>query len=87
MLDPASAGFIFICWVFAEMSSELCHRGVSLSYCPKGSNLKTKHGDDRFRHCSAIRERSGSRMNTYLVNDVFKTIGANTKRADFALAA
>jgi hypothetical protein len=49
--------------------------------------LKTKHGDDRFRHCSAIRERSGSRMNTYLVNDVFKTIGANTKRADFALAA
>jgi len=32
-------------------------------------------------------ERSGSRMSTYLVNDVFKTIGANTKRADFALAA
>jgi len=26
-------------------------------------------------------------MSTYLVNDVFKTIGANTKRADFALAA
>jgi len=34
-----------------------------------------------------LSERSGSRMNTYLVNDVFKTIGANTKRADFALAA
>ncbi len=34
-----------------------------------------------------LRGRSGSRMSTYLVNDVFKTIGANTKRADFALAA
>jgi hypothetical protein len=31
--------------------------------------------------------RSGSRMSSYLVNDLFKTIGANTKRADFALAA
>ena len=34
-----------------------------------------------------MRGGSGSRMNTYLVNDVFKPIGANTKRADFALAA
>jgi hypothetical protein len=32
-------------------------------------------------------ERSGSRMHSYLVNALCKTIGANTKRADFALAA
>ena len=30
--------------------------------------------------------RSGSRMQSYLVNALCKTIGANTKRADLALA-
>jgi hypothetical protein len=31
--------------------------------------------------------RSGSRMQGYLVNDPRKTISANSKRTDFALAA
>jgi hypothetical protein len=31
--------------------------------------------------------RSGSRMQSYLVNDLCKTTGANSKRTDFALAA
>lgn len=30
---------------------------------------------------------SGSRMHSYLVNDLCKPIGANSKRTDFALAA
>ena len=32
-------------------------------------------------------KRSGSRMHGYLVNDPCKTIGADSKRTDFALAA
>jgi hypothetical protein len=31
--------------------------------------------------------RSGSRIHGYLVNDPWKTISANSKRTDFALAA
>jgi hypothetical protein len=31
--------------------------------------------------------RSGSRMQSYLVNALCKTTGANSKRTDFALAA
>lgn len=31
--------------------------------------------------------RSGPRMWAYLVNDAYKTIGADSKRTDFALAA
>ena len=50
------------------------------------SELTIKHGDDRFRHCSAewmkrVEDAELSRKRP------LQTIGANTKRADFALAA
>ena len=35
--------------------------------------------------CATV--RSGSRIQGYLVNDLWKTISANSKRTDFALAA
>jgi hypothetical protein len=36
---------------------------------------------------ACVRTRSGPRIQGYLVNDLWKTISANNKRTDFALAA
>jgi hypothetical protein len=60
---------------------------VILFCCPKGLVAKQLNMGMIGFDTVMMSERSGSRMHSYLVNALCKTIGANTKRADFALAA
>jgi hypothetical protein len=59
---------------------------VTVTTCPPASARQVNMGMIGFDIVCAI-VRSGSRMQGYLVNDLCKTISANSKRTDFALAA